>query len=198
MSIPRSVRIAGTSAATACRPGLPTTSPTKRTLISAGQRVELVDSRVVCRDVRFDLRRQAVVLSDEVLICGVYVGWKHARRVPRRDRLDASVDDRQLSLRRIDRGALRSEPSVQGVLLRDARIRGRRGDLGEAHRPELALREPVRAALESRANETGDWMRHETEAVDTLQEWVGDLLKPMPVAARLGTGAAPDMTELVK
>src|SRR2546427_5333244 len=178
-SIPRSARIAGTSAATACRPGLPTTSPTKRTLTSAGQRVDLIDGRVVCRDVRADLRSQAVVLSDEVLIGRVHVRRKHARRVLRRDRLDAAVDDRELRLPGIDGGTLRREPCVQGVLLHDAGIRRRRGDLGETHRPELALREPVRAALESGADETGDRMRHETEAGDTLQERVGGLLEPM-------------------
>src|SRR5207245_3704950 len=125
--MPRSVRIPGTSAATACRPGLPTTSPTKRTLTSAGQRVYLIDGRVVRRDVRVDLRRQAVVLSDEVLRCGIHVRWKHARRVPRFDRLDTAVDERQLRFPGIDSRALRRKPTVQGVLLRDARIRGRRG-----------------------------------------------------------------------
>src|SRR5919204_4678862 len=71
-SIRRSLAMAGTSAATACRPGLPTTSPTKRILTraigSAGQSVDLVHQRVVRGGLRVHVVREGVVLIDQTLI----------------------------------------------------------------------------------------------------------------------------------
>src|SRR5207302_10207932 len=90
--IPRSIRRsfprAGPSAATACRPGLPTTSPTKRILNSASECVALDDEGVVNRDFRADVIREPVVLGKEALVRPIDVRRCDARRILRLDRLD--------------------------------------------------------------------------------------------------------------
>src|SRR5207248_8826211 len=51
---------------------------------------------------------------------------------------------------------------------RNARIGCRRRDVGEAHRPQLAVREAVRAALDPWLHQTRDGVRHEAVLVDAL------------------------------
>src|SRR6267378_7236274 len=195
----RSRLIAGTSAATAWRPGFPTTSPTKRILTprSARQRVQLVDGRVVDGDLRIDVVREGVVLVDESDVRPVDVGRQLTRRVLGNDRVDLSFDDRPLSFCRVHCRALRRETRPQHVALRHAGVGGRRGDLREAHRPQLTLRKTIRAALEAAPDQAGHGVRHEPVLVDTLKERIRHSLEPMTVGAGACAEAAPDVPELV-
>src|SRR5438552_14534264 len=189
--------IAGSSAATAWRPGLPTTSPTKRTLTprSARERVQLTDGRVVGGDLRVDVVREGVVLIDQSDVCVVDVGRQLERRVLRDDRVDLAFDDRRLGLRGVHSCALRQKTRAENVPLRHAGVGRRRGDLREAHGPQLPLGEPIRAALEAAAHEARHRMCHESVLIDALKEWIGDLLEPMPVGAGTCAAAAPDVAE---
>src|SRR5436853_4950982 len=117
--------ISGTSAATAWRPGLPTTSPTKRTLtrVSAGQRVQLVRRRVVRGHLRVAVVKQSVVPIHQGVIRREDGRRQDERRVLRLDRRDLTLEVGELRPLAIDRGALGREACGEGVLLRDARIR---------------------------------------------------------------------------
>src|SRR5207245_7503235 len=84
----RSRGMAGRSAATAWRPGFPTTSPTKRILTprSARERVQLIDGGVVDGDLCIDVVRDRVVPVHEPDVRVVDVGRQLQRGVLRDDR----------------------------------------------------------------------------------------------------------------
>src|SRR6267143_557882 len=153
-SISRSRFTAGTSAATACRPGLPTTSPTNRTLIArerrrsatqrlSRERVSLFEVPVEGIDARIVLGHKTVVLVDQRRVENVDVR-RNAAGIAVLDRCDPILEGRQLRGRRVDRRATRGEARVkrrdlhdQRIGLRDARVGKRRWDLGETHGVQL-------------------------------------------------------------
>src|SRR6266705_1798192 len=168
-SMSRSRFTAGRSAATAWRPGFPTTSPTKRTLIRAGgrsatkwlsrERVSLIEAQVESVDAGVVLTDQAVVLIDQRRVGRVDVR-RDTAGILRLDRGDPASDGRELRVRGVDRRTGRSEARVERcdlrherIRLRHARVRWRWGDLDEPHGVELALAESIRARDEPREHE---------------------------------------------
>src|SRR2546423_822752 len=112
---------AGTSAATACRPGLPTTSPTNRTLIArersateglSRERVSLFEVPVEGVDARIVLGHKTVVLVDERRVENVDVR-RNAAGIAVLDRCDPTLKGRELRGRRVDGRTTRGKARVK-------------------------------------------------------------------------------------